>query len=207
MATASSPRADATRAALLGAALEEFAQLGFRRGSMEGVARRAGVSRATLYTHHGGKEELFRALVAQLHEDHLAAMAEALAAPGLDFERRVVAVLEARFGTWVALAATSPHAAELYDQHSRLCGDVASASQQRSEGLLAGMLREAARAGEVDLKRLGLSAPRAAGVLFDCAHGAKGEEPAGTTPARFSERLRRIVHVLVAGFAPAGAAP
>ncbi len=190
----------ATSAALLQAAMEEFSVHGFRRSSMESVARRAGVSRATLYTHWKGKEELFRALVRGLHEDHLAAMGAAASehASG-SLEDRLVAVFEARFGQWVALTAVSPHAAELYDLHSRLCGDIARDSQERSERLLAGLLRDAVRRGEADLAASGLSAPKAAAALFDCAHGAKGEDPSSTTPAEFSERLGRIVRLVVSG--------
>ena len=78
--TTSAPatRGQATRALLLEAALAEFSAFGFRRSSMEGVAMRAGVSRATLYLHWKSKAELFRGIVEQLHEDHLEAMEEVL---------------------------------------------------------------------------------------------------------------------------------
>jgi AcrR family transcriptional regulator len=191
-------RGDATRSALLDGAMEEFAAFGHRRSSMEGVARRAGVSRATLYTHWGSKDELFRALVARLHDEHLAAMQQALEAAA-PFEARLLAVLEARFLRFVELTAASPHAAELYDLHSRLCGDVAADSQRRSERLLAKLLRDADAAGEVDLARAGLSAARVAEVLFACGLGAKGENPSQTSPARFRERLGRAVRLLVRG--------
>lgn len=199
MAATTPTRAEATRAALLDAAVAEFSAFGFRRSSMESVARRAGVSRATLYVHWKSKDDLFRALVEAIHTEQVAAMEEAVAEAGLPFEARVIRVLEARFLRFVELTAVSAHAAELYDLHGRLCGDVARASQERSEKLLARMLREAAKRGEVDLARSGLSAARAARVLFDCAHGAKGEDPAAATPAEFRERLARIVRVLVTG--------
>lgn len=201
MAVAPSLRSRATSEALLSGALEEFAALGFRRASMEAVARRAGVSRATLYIHHGSKAELFRALVAQLHDDQIDAMERAAAEPG-DIEGRLVALLHARFGRWVALTAGSPHAAELYPQHDRLCGDIARAAQERSERVVAAVLRAAVRDGEIDLKRLGLSAPKAAEVLFACAHGAKGEDPSTAEPVPFRRLLERVVRVLVGGLSP-----
>ncbi len=198
-ASPSPTRAETTAATLLDAALEEFASFGFRRSSMESVARRAGVSRATLYAHWGAKSELFRGLVERLHEQHLAAMAAAAADLERPFEERLVAVLEARFLRFVELTSASPHAAELYDRHDRLCGDIARASQERSERLLARMLREAAGRGEVDLGRAALSAPRIATVLFDSAHGAKGEDPSSATPEQFRRRLADAVRVLVTG--------
>jgi hypothetical protein len=63
------------------------------------------------------------------------------------------------------------------------------------------MLREASARREADLGRCGLSAVKVAGVLLDCAHGAKGEDPAIATPEEFRERLARSVRVLMAGIA------
>jgi AcrR family transcriptional regulator len=183
--------------------LEEIGAFGLRRSSMQGVARRAGVSRATLYLHWNTKEALFRDLVRELHDQHVDAMravlAESLAGGGVGFEASMLAMLEARFLRFVELTSASPHAAELYDLHSRLCGDIARESQQRSEKVLERLLRSAVKRGEVDLRVCGLSAPRVASVLFDCAHGAKGEDASLATPAEFRARLARTVRLLVAG--------
>lgn len=201
-AALNSPRAAATSAALLEAAIEEFASFGFRRASMEGVARRAGVSRATLYTHWGSKEELFRALVSQLHEEHLSAMSEALNAARNgegSFRDRLYTALHARFARFVELTSGSPHAAELYDLHGRICGEIARDSQARAESLLACLLRDAVRHGEVDLSRSGLTPARAAARLFECAHVAKGEDPSTATPESFARALREVVALVAAG--------
>jgi AcrR family transcriptional regulator len=192
-------RAEATRALLLDGALAEFSAFGFRRSSMDGVARRAGVSRATLYLHWKSKADLFRGIVERLHEEHLAAMEAVLEQDGEDLEATLVAMLEARFMRFVELTSESPHAAELYDLHGRMCGDIARASQERSEQLLERLVRRAARGGQADLTRSGLTPARAASALFDCAHGAKGEDPSLASPASFRERLALVVRLLVVG--------
>jgi AcrR family transcriptional regulator len=192
-------RSDATRALLLEGALGEFSAFGFRRSSMEGVALRAGVSRGTLYLHWKSKADLFRGLVEQLHEDHLAAMQAVLENEHADLETALTAMLEARFLRFVELASASPHAAELYDLHSRMCGDIARASQERSEELLARLVERTVESGGADLGHSGLSAAGVASAVFDCAHGAKGEDPSLATPATFRERLARIVRLLVVG--------
>ncbi len=197
-----SKRAAATRVALLEAALEEFSAFGFRRTSMESVARRAGVSRATLYLYWKSKDALFRDLVEQTHEDQVAAMEFVYAEEPGDFERRLLAMLEARFLRFIELTSASPHAAELFDLHGRLCGDVALASQEKSEKLIAKLLRNAVTSGEADLSAAGLSPARVASVIFDCAHGAKGEDPSKSTPAEYRIRLGLVVRVLVAGLTP-----
>ncbi len=181
------------------AALAEFTTFGYRRTSIESIARRAAVSRATVYSHWSNKEELFRALVSRLHEEHLAAMQAVADDCGLDIESRISQLLRAQFLQFVELTANSPYAAELYDRHGTLCGDIAGSANERAEKILTTTLKRAVKAGEIDLAASGLTVTQLAGVLTDCAHGAKGEDPADATPADFATRLANSVRVIIAG--------
>jgi AcrR family transcriptional regulator len=192
-----------TSEAIGAAALAEFSAFGYRRASIEGIARRAQVSRATVYTHCSGKDELFRALVSRLHDEHLAAMREAADAPGLDIKSRITRLLQARFLRFVELTSSSPHAAELYDRHGALCGDIAEDAHRRAAKIITTVLRRATAAGEVDLGACGLTVGQLAGVLNDCAFGAKGEDPASATPTEFTTRLGHSVAAIIAGIGPA----
>jgi TetR/AcrR family transcriptional repressor of uid operon len=49
--------------AIISAAREEFVQFGIRRANMEAIARRAGISRVTVYRRFESKKVLFRAVV------------------------------------------------------------------------------------------------------------------------------------------------
>jgi AcrR family transcriptional regulator len=184
------------------AALAEFTAFGYRRTSIESIARRAEVSRATVYAHWSNKEEIFRALVSRLHQEHLAAMQDVADDPDLDIESRVTKLLRAQFLQFVELTSNSPYAAELYDRHGTLCGDIARDAQQQSDKILTSALRRAAKAGEIDLAPSGITVAQLAGVLADCAHGAKGEDPASATPAEFTNRLGNSVRVIIAGIGP-----
>jgi AcrR family transcriptional regulator len=53
----------ATRAAIIDAALDEFAARGFAATRLDDVARRAGVAKGTIYVHFRDKETLFEELV------------------------------------------------------------------------------------------------------------------------------------------------
>ncbi|WP_067673825.1 TetR/AcrR family transcriptional regulator [Nocardia miyunensis] len=55
--------AAATRAALLTAAQELFAERGFERATVRDIAARAGVNQALLFRYFGTKDELFRASI------------------------------------------------------------------------------------------------------------------------------------------------
>ena len=192
-----------TSEAISAAALAEFVAFGYRRTSVESIARRAQLSRATVYSHCAGKEELFRALVSRLHDQHLSEMREVADAPGLDIKTRITRLLAARFLRFVELTSSSPHAAELYDRHGALCGDIAEEAHRTAEKIITSVLRRAVAAGEIDLGRSGLTVAQLAGVLNDCAFGAKGEDPATATPADFTARLGHSVAVITAGITSA----
>jgi TetR/AcrR family transcriptional regulator, mexJK operon transcriptional repressor len=64
--SASPPEQRGKAAAILAAAERAFLDGGFGAVSMDAIARGAGVSKATVYAHFAGKEELFGAVVAGL---------------------------------------------------------------------------------------------------------------------------------------------
>lgn len=51
------------RAAIISAAMETFLASGYAAASMDAVAARAGVSKATIYAHFAGKKALFEAVI------------------------------------------------------------------------------------------------------------------------------------------------
>jgi AcrR family transcriptional regulator len=77
-------RRQATRAALVAAARELFAERGFAGAGREEIVERAGVTRGAMYHHFGSKEELFRAVYEQIEEELTAAVIQAAAAAGPD---------------------------------------------------------------------------------------------------------------------------
>ncbi|SEH27373.1 TetR/AcrR family transcriptional regulator [Magnetospirillum fulvum] len=57
------PRPSAKRDAILDAARAVFLEVGYAAASMDNVAARAGVSKATIYAHFTGKDDLFGAVI------------------------------------------------------------------------------------------------------------------------------------------------
>ncbi len=64
------PRSVALDTAILDAALHLLSREGYARMSMDGVAARAGVSKATIYLRYEGKADLATAALAHLRETH-----------------------------------------------------------------------------------------------------------------------------------------
>ena len=57
------PAADSASAQILDAAIVEFERHGYRRVALDDVARRAGVSRTTIYRRFANKDELVGAVI------------------------------------------------------------------------------------------------------------------------------------------------
>lgn len=75
-------RSEQTRAALLAAARDSFASLGYEATRLDDVVAAAGVTKGALYHHYAGKKELFAAVHEQIEEE--LAGRSAAAASGAD---------------------------------------------------------------------------------------------------------------------------
>src|SRR4051812_33099442 len=90
----------ARRERVLAAALEVFGRYGFRKASMDEIARTAEMSRQGLYLRFASKEALFRAAVRQELDTALAEVFRSLDEEGVALEPRVVAALDAWLGRY-----------------------------------------------------------------------------------------------------------
>lgn len=132
-------RRAATRAALLDAARELFAERGFAGAGREEIVARAGVTRGALYHHFASKEALFQAVYEQVEDELTAEVAAAALAVGDD------AMAQLRAGSLAFLdAAARPDVRRivLLDAPSVLPVEV---RRQLSERYGLGLVRESLR--------------------------------------------------------------
>jgi AcrR family transcriptional regulator len=92
---------DARQLAVLDAAVGVFARFGYRKTSMDEVARAAGVSRQGLYLQFANKEELFRKAVERTLSSQLGAAVAALTRREESLESRLIAACDAWSGRFV----------------------------------------------------------------------------------------------------------
>lgn len=197
-ATAARRTADDKRATILGAALKLFGQYGFRRTSIDDIAREAGIAKGTVYLYVETKEALFRALSQSLVDQMLESARQAAAADGTLAER-LFAVLDAKFGFFYDLLRGSPHAVELLDSKGRLCADLFAASDAAYARILTKLVADAARRGAIAPKRVDLTAADVADLLMSGAHGIATPDIADAALLR--KKLAALVRVVVAGIA------
>jgi len=97
------PVVEPKQEALLAAAVGVFARYGYRKASMDEVARAAGVSRQGLYLLFADKEALFRKAVNFKLAQLLRSAMSALAAPGIPLDARLIAACDEWCGRSVGL--------------------------------------------------------------------------------------------------------
>jgi TetR/AcrR family transcriptional regulator len=119
------PRAQRTRAAILGAAEALFAERGFAVTRLEDVAERVGIRRASIVYYFRDKTELYDAVLESVFGDLLARVESALTAAGPLGPR-----IEAAVSAWVDCVGARPSLARL------LLREVADAAPDRAPALL-----------------------------------------------------------------------
>ena len=197
----SPPRGDAEarHVAILDAALQVFGQYGYRRTSMDDIARAAGIGKGTVYLSFAGKEEVFQALSRRLAQRMLAGAEAARHRPGTTADK-LGAMHAAWFGTYAETIRRSPHAAELLDAKHQLSAGLGSDAASQYKRLVRDVLTEAVAAGELDLQPAGLTADTAAELLIGSARGLHSSAP---SPAAYRRSLTALVRVMVAGLSSA----
>src|SRR5450631_42146 len=93
--------ADARQLAVLDAAVGVFARYGFRKASMDEVARAAGVSRQGLYLQFANKEALFHKALEHSLADQLNAAVAVLCRKQDGLEQRLIAACDAWSGRFI----------------------------------------------------------------------------------------------------------
>lgn len=109
------------RRGIFAAALGIFARFGFRKTSMDEVARAAEISRQGLYLYFATKEELFRALVEHVLESGFSAAQAELKNSALPLDRKLAGAFDAWIGRHVGMMGAE--AADLIGAANSLMGD------------------------------------------------------------------------------------
>lgn len=169
--TRSAPRTpeDARRRKLLEHALGVFTRFGYRKTSMDEVARAADVSRQGLYLHFSTKEDLFRATVQFFLETSLEAAEEALADTSMLLEGRLVAAFDAWTGRHVGML--GPGASDLGEATSSLVGPMIADHEGRFVEAVAKAMRGSGLVAAY--KPAGLTARQLADTLYATSRGLK----------------------------------
>ncbi|SET87654.1 transcriptional regulator, TetR family [Myxococcus fulvus] len=181
---------DARRHRLLDAALGVFLRYGFRKTSMDEVARAADISRQGLYLHFATKEELFQATLRHAMEGSLQRAREGLSDESLSVEARLVRGFDAWMGHFVGSVGAGAS-----DLNEVVNGTAAREVVVQHEALFVEAVTKVVRASGLvaAYKPAGLSARQLVDTLNATARGLKHS---GDTRDAFVDGLTIAVRAL-----------
>ena len=155
--------------ALLDAAVAVFTRFGFRKTSMDDVARAAGMSRQGLYLVFSNKEELFRRALDHMLSSQLNSALTVLSQSDKNLEERLIAACDEWSGRFAG--AFGGDAADLMCAGTSLAGDSMRGYADRFERALAEAL--AASPMQAHCKNIGVQPSEVARALHATARGLK----------------------------------
>jgi len=179
---------------VLSVALEVFGRYGFRKTSMDEVARSADISRQGLYLYFASKEELFRAAVRQELDTALTEASRCLDEETVALEDRVVAALDAWMGRFVGSMLASDIGNMLENSAMQL-GDMATEFSAAFEARLSSAIAKATT--EKDRRRLGVTPEEITGMLHAVGKGWRFQVG---SRSEFVARVTVAVRLVLAGF-------
>jgi TetR/AcrR family transcriptional regulator of autoinduction and epiphytic fitness len=183
---------------VLTVALEVFGRYGFRKASMDDIARSADISRQGLYLHFANKDALFRAAIRQELDTALGDVARCLDEEGVGLEQRVVGALDAWLGRYVG-SMLAPDIGNLLQDPAMELGDTVDPARAVFDARLAGAI--AAAMSEKDRERLGVTPEEIARALHTVAQGAKYlSNHRAESREQCAARMAAAVRVIFAGF-------
>lgn len=174
---------------MLDVALATFKRFGFRKTSMEEVARAAGISRQGLYLSFATKEALFVAAIEYAVEDGLAAAVAVAKDETLELEAKLVGLFDAWTGRYVGMM--GENVTDLHEATTLHGGELLRAAEARFLDLVIKVIRGSRLPAA--FKASGLSVRELAESLQATARGLK---TLCTTRDEFDERMRVAVRVM-----------
>ena len=201
-----SKRAVARHEKILDAALAVILRYGFDRCTMQDIAAESGITRAALYKYFRSKDEVLHALVSKINaEANDDALRESRAER--PFCDRLKAVIDARLGRIQRMLFQGGHGAEISGATHRIGGQLTVAADKAYLELVSAMFVEAAKRGEIDTAKTGLSPEKYAELCVFAAKGLMREAGDIDYRADYAAAISDLIDVICAALDATDATP
>lgn len=188
----SATQGDSTKPnAIVLAGLRLFAQYGYRKTSINDIARAAHVAKRTVYLHFENKAAVFLAILEYIGDEVRQRCATAESARGTA-QDRLAALLDAFFGMGFDVFDKSEHMPELEEAFSKLAQSRIADLKAEYRERLAKLLRSLQKTGEIGGPPRGLTAEKIVHIVFKAAEGAKDEAKVQWDRKALDRRLREL---------------
>jgi len=179
------------------AGLRLFTQYGYRKTSIDDIAKSAQVAKRTVYLHFENKAAVFLAILEYLGDQVRQRCAAAESAGGTAVDR-LTGLLDAYFAMGFELFSKSEHMPELEETFSKLArsriGDLNTEYQER----LAKFLRSLEKTSEIGGPPQGLTVEEIVSILVQAAEGAKLDAKVQGDRQALHQHLRKLATLSIA---------
>ena len=188
----------AKRGAVYDAASVVFAQYGFRRTTMNDIAKSAGISRPALYLMFENKEDLFQGLAAHRLDQAIDSALSVLKGNGKIVDRFLESLLVFEQIFYEPIA-DSPHGTELMDISLSLASEIMTKKLARFHAALTKSLSEAEARGQITFARVPMKPRAFVELLFTALNGVKKR---ALNTAEFRKLVRQLTEIFLLSIAP-----
>lgn len=176
--------------AILEAAFGVFTSYGYKRSTMDDIARAAGMSRPALYQHFANKQAIFRAYVVILRDRYLSAAQDSLdQAESID--AGITGAFEAAFIDPHRMLESTQHGIELIGVNKEIAADLFEDWMGGVETMLSDWISAKAKAGKINLHG---AAPEAIARLL--ASAVEGIKTRDSDMQRASSEIRLLARMI-----------
>jgi len=161
---------DTREQGVLEAAVDVFTNYGYRRTTMDDIARKAGMSRPALYNYFKNKETIFRTYV-ELFFQSISEASQLKLEEAANVVDGLAGFFDAAFVLPFKELLATPHGMELAGVNKEIAGDLTETWMLQNERLLTCWLNKCADEGSLELGDL--SAGALARVLVNSVEGIK----------------------------------
>lgn len=184
------------RQRVLQAALNAFLSYGFKRVTMDDIAKAAEMSRPALYLLFRNKTDIFRAVADHMFELAVDGIAQQMRQPG-KLADRLNASIEQVMIEMVRPVRESPHGEELLDLKSSIAADLVSGWHNATMAIFRDAIAADARQRGIDLAARGLTSAGLSEMLLDGLEGMKRRvsDPVGQRDG--ASQLVRVVELAI----------
>ena len=183
--------------AIVLAGLQLFTQYGYRKTSVDDIARVAHVAKRTVYLHFENKAAVFLAILQYL-ADQVRQRCDAAEQAGGRPVDRLTELLDAYFGMGFELFSKSEHMPELKETFFKLARTRVGDLNTEYGNRLAKFLRSLEKAGEIGKPPQGLSVEHVVHILIRSAAAAKHDPEIQGDRRALYRRLRELAILAIA---------
>ncbi|ATG39028.1 TetR/AcrR family transcriptional regulator [Phaeobacter piscinae] len=186
---------DPKQRAILEAAWGGFATYGYRKTSMDDIARRAGMSRPAVYLHFRNKEAILKALIDAHYAETADRLRAALTSKGTA-AAQLLAAFEAQGGEAMEAMLNTPHGMEVLEASLSSAGNHIDAGEALLRDVYAAWLAEMAATGTIRLTGT------AEEVARTFCSAMKGVKHTSADYASYRAGVRQLAQLFAVGLSP-----